>query len=91
VFRDMVERVREYDFAPSVEGASQMLVRKTLTTNAAIATVHNAVEVVGGSALFRRVGLERLLRDIQGAPFHPLPERKQFAFSARVLLGLPPV
>lgn len=90
-FREMVELAREYDFEPNVERASQMLVRKTIVTKALIATVNAAVEVVGGSALFRRVGLERLLRDVQGAPFHPLPEKKQLAFTARVALGLPPI
>jgi alkylation response protein AidB-like acyl-CoA dehydrogenase len=67
------------------------LIRKTLTANAVIATVNKAVEVVGGSALFRSVGLERLWRDIQGAAFHPLPEKKQLAFTARVTLGMPPM
>jgi alkylation response protein AidB-like acyl-CoA dehydrogenase len=90
-FREMVELACEYDFEPKVERASQMLVRKTIATKALIATVNHAVEVVGGSALFRRFGLERLLRDVQGAPFHPLPEKKQLAFSARVTLGLSPV
>jgi alkylation response protein AidB-like acyl-CoA dehydrogenase len=90
-FREMVELAREYDFDPNVERASQMLVRKTITTKAVLATVNAAIEVVGGSALFRRVGIERLLRDVQGAPFHPLPEKKQLAFTARVALGLPPV
>jgi alkylation response protein AidB-like acyl-CoA dehydrogenase len=46
---------------------------------------------VGGSAFYRRRGLERLLRDVQGAQFHPLSEKKQHIFTARVALGLPPV
>jgi acyl-CoA dehydrogenase len=90
-FREMVQLTHEYDFAPEIERASQMLVRKTLTTNALIATVQAAIEVAGGSAMFRRVGIERLLRDVQGAPFHPLPERKQLVFTGRVALGLSPV
>jgi acyl-CoA dehydrogenase len=90
-FREMVELTRNYDFTPNVERASQMLARKTIATKALIETVNAAVEVVGGSALFRRTGIERLLRDVQGAPFHPLPEKKQLAFTARVALGLPPV
>jgi acyl-CoA dehydrogenase len=90
-FRDMVELARELDFAPELERASQMMIRKTLVTNALLATVQSAVELVGGSALFRRTGIERLLRDVQGAPFHPLPEKKQQQFSARVALGLPPI
>jgi alkylation response protein AidB-like acyl-CoA dehydrogenase len=68
-----------------------MLTRKTIAANAAIATVNKAVETVGGTALFRSLGIERLWRDVQGAPFHPLPEKKQLVFSGRVALGLAPV
>jgi alkylation response protein AidB-like acyl-CoA dehydrogenase len=90
-FREMVELAREYDFDPSPERASQVLARKTITTNGVLATVRCALEVTGGAALFRSMGFERLLRDVQGAPFHPLPEKKQQVFTARVALGLPPV
>ncbi|HEX6243886.1 MAG TPA: acyl-CoA dehydrogenase family protein [Polyangiales bacterium] len=90
-FREMVELAREYDFEPSTERASQLLVRKTLAANAVRTTLESAVELVGGSALFRSQGIERLMRDAAGAPFHPLPEKKQQQFTARVALGLPPV
>ena len=90
-WRDMVAITNDYEVDPSVELANRMLIRKTIATNAAIATVSKAMEVVGGSAFFRRTGLERLLRDIQGAPFHPLPEKKQLEFSGRVALGLSPI
>lgn len=90
-FREMVEITNDYDFKPEVDLANRMLIRKTIAANGAIATVNKAVEVVGGSALFRRVGLERLWRDVQGAQFHPLPEKKQHLFSGRVALGLSPV
>jgi acyl-CoA dehydrogenase len=88
--RDMVAIANDYDFAPSDERASRSLVRKTIIANAAIATVSKAVELVGGGAFYRRLGLEQLLRDVQGAQFHPLPEKKQQDFTARVTLGLPP-
>jgi len=90
-FREMIEIANNFDFAPKTEDADRMLIRKTIAANATIATVNKAVEVVGGSALFRNVGIERLWRDVQGAAFHPLPEKKQLAFSGRVALGLPPV
>ena len=90
-FREMIEIAANFDFAPSTEDANRQLIRKTIAANAVIATVNKAVEVVGGGALFRNVGIERLWRDIQGAQFHPLPEKKQLAFSGRVALGLPPI
>jgi alkylation response protein AidB-like acyl-CoA dehydrogenase len=89
--REMFEITNDYDIEPTVEHASRTLVRKTIAANAAMATVAKAVELVGGGAFFRRQGLERLLRDVQGAQFHPLPEKKQLDFTARVALGLPPV
>jgi alkylation response protein AidB-like acyl-CoA dehydrogenase len=90
-WREMVEITNDYDIQPTDQHASRMLIRKTLTANAARATVAKAVEVVGGSAFYRASNLERLLRDVQGAPFHPLPEKKQLAFTGRVALGLSPV
>ena len=90
-FREMIELANGFDFEPNTERANRVLVRKTIAANACIATVNKAVELVGGSALFRNVGIERLWRDVQGAPFHPLPEKKQLAFTGRVALGLSPV
>lgn len=88
---DMIDNARGYDFEPTVERANRALIGKTLTTRAAQLTVQKAVEVVGGGALHRRHELERLLRDVQGAPFHPLPEKKQLLWSARASLGLSPI
>jgi acyl-CoA dehydrogenase len=90
-FRELVENANNYEFEPKVELANRALIRKTIAANACLATAHKAIEVVGGTALFRRAGLERLWRDVQGAAFHPLPEKKQLVFSGRVALGLPPV
>lgn len=90
-WREMVANANDYDFEPKDELASRSLVRKTIATNAAMATVAKAIELVGGSAYYRRSELERLFRDIQGAQFHPLPEKKQLEFTGRVSLGLSPV
>ena len=75
----------------SIDRANRALIRKTIATQALLATADTAVEVVGGGALFRKHELERLRRDLQGMPFHPLPAKKQHAFTARVVLGMPPV
>jgi acyl-CoA dehydrogenase len=88
-WRDMLAISNDYDLLPTLDHANRMLVRKTITANAVKATVAKALEVVGGSGYFRRLGLERLLRDVEGAAFHPLPEKKQLEFSGKVALGLP--
>lgn len=90
-WREMVELTNDYDVEPTLDHANRILIRKTLLAQAVQATVAKAIEVVGGSAFFRSLGLERALRDVQGASFHPLPEKKQLAFTGRVALGLPPV
>lgn len=90
-FREMIELTQGYDFEPEVERASRMLVRKTIATNAIYASVNKAVELIGGQSLFRSGIMERLWRDVQGARFHPLPEKQQLVFTGRVELGLPPV
>ena len=90
-WQDMVRITNDYDVAPSLDHANRMLVRKTLSANAALAVAAKAVELTGGSALFRPMGIERLFRDLQGSPFHPLPEKKQLIFTGRVAAGLSPV
>jgi alkylation response protein AidB-like acyl-CoA dehydrogenase len=82
---DMVRLVNEFDFAPLDSQGNAILVRKTLVANACIATVHKAMEVMGGRSLFRKTELERLFRDVQGAPFHPLPEKTQHYFTGNLL------
>ena len=58
---------------------------------AAIQTVELAVEAVGGAAFYRSCPLERLVRDVRAAHFHPMQELRQYEFSGRIALGLDPV
>jgi acyl-CoA dehydrogenase len=44
-----------------------------------------------GGAYFRNTGIERLLRDVHGAPYHPLQAKRQHRFAGRVALGLDPL
>ena len=55
------------EFAPSPALASKVLVRKTIAANAVIATAEKALETAGGSGLYRKLGLERLLRQVMAA------------------------
>jgi alkylation response protein AidB-like acyl-CoA dehydrogenase len=88
---ELVANCDDYAFDAAVERANRALICKTIATNALLATVNKALEVIGGGGLFRAHALERLFRDIQGSRFHPLPEKKQLAFTGRVALGLSPV
>jgi alkylation response protein AidB-like acyl-CoA dehydrogenase len=79
-----------YDFEPALERSNRALIYKTLAARALLTTVEKSMELAGGASFFRSFGLERLFRDIQGARFHPLPERRQMAFTGRLALGLEP-
>ena len=87
----MVANADDCKFDNTVENANAALVRKTIISKAVRKTVDKALEAAGGSAYFRRVGLEQLVRDSFASQFHPLPEKKQTHFSGRLALGLDPV
>lgn len=88
---DMVRRANDLDFVPALETADAMLVRKSIVAKAVLTTAEKALETTGGAGFYRQLGLERLLRDLHGAQFHPLPEKRQQLFSGRVALGLDPI
>jgi acyl-CoA dehydrogenase len=73
---------------PGPETTNAVTTARTLAGRAAIRTVEKAMDVVGGSAFYRRLGLERLLRDVQGARYHPLQEKAQLRYAGRLALGL---
>ena len=87
----MVATCNDWDFAPTSETANAILVRKTIAANAIIATAEKALEATGGAGFYRKLGLERLLRDAHGAQFHPLPEKRQQDFTGRLAMGLEPI
>lgn len=88
---DMVARAGGGRFEATTALAETILVRKTIASNAVLATGEKAMELAGGRGFYRDFGLERLLRDLHGARYHPLPEKEQQMFSARLALGLEPV
>lgn len=73
---------------PNPDTSNEMVIRRTLVAQTALATVDKAMEVAGGAAFFRDFGLERLFRDIQGARYHPLTPKRQLDFTGRYTLGL---
>jgi acyl-CoA dehydrogenase len=83
------EQVRLAETAePGPETTSRAMIARTLSGRAAILTVERAMEVAGGAAFYRALGLERAFRDVQGARFHPLQEKPQLRYSGRLALGL---
>jgi alkylation response protein AidB-like acyl-CoA dehydrogenase len=87
----MIDLCANYAFTPDVATANAALIRKTIAAQSLIAAVEKAAEAVGGSSFLRTSALERLLRDIHGAQFHPLHAKRQHRFSGRVAFGLDPV
>jgi alkylation response protein AidB-like acyl-CoA dehydrogenase len=81
LWRDMIRLTNEFNFQPINTQGNEILIRKTLVANACITTVNKAMEVVGGRSFFRKMELERLFRDVQAAPFHPLSEKNQQYFT----------
>jgi alkylation response protein AidB-like acyl-CoA dehydrogenase len=73
---------------PGAETTSRTFAARTLAGDAAIRTVECAMEVVGGTALFRARGIERAFRDIQGARYHALRREPQLRLAGRIALGL---
>jgi alkylation response protein AidB-like acyl-CoA dehydrogenase len=89
--REMVETAADYEFAPTEQTANAVLIRKTVAARSSMQAAEKALEVVGGAGFFRGLGFERLLRDVHGVQFHPLPEKRQLLFTGRLALGLEPV
>lgn len=85
LWQDMLKLTNEYNFQPVNTQANEILIRKTTVANACIATVTKAMEVVGGRSFFRKLELERLFRDVQAAPFHPLSEKNQHYFTGHFM------
>src|SRR5262245_5433599 len=60
---------------PGPETTSAMMCRRTIVANAVIRAGEKALELGGGAGFFRSAGLERCFRDLQGARYHPVPEK----------------
>lgn len=71
---------------PSFETTNQIMTGRTLVSKAVLNVADLAMEVVGGSAFYRKLGLEKLFRDLQGARYHPLREDAQRKLSGQLAL-----
>ncbi len=89
--QSMVDLCADYTFPADKANANAIAIRKTVATQSLMLAVDKALEAVGGAGIYRSVGLERLVRDIHAAQFHPLQPRRQYRFTGRFALGLDPV
>lgn len=56
----------------TVDTFPDLVATKDVVTRSAVDIVQRCLQLVGGAALWRRLPLERYLRDVQGGPLHPL-------------------
>lgn len=88
---EMIRLANDGDFEPSVESTAATLSCKTNAAKAAENVVRKSMELIGGRSYFRTGSIERLLRDVTAAQFHPLQPKPQQRFTGRVALGLDPI
>jgi alkylation response protein AidB-like acyl-CoA dehydrogenase len=88
--RESIEICADYAFAPEKATFNAVAIRKTIAVQAMMAAVEKALETVGGGGIFRSMGLERLVRDMHAAQFHPMQTKRQHRFTGRAALGLDP-
>jgi acyl-CoA dehydrogenase len=72
---------------PGPAASNAMMCRRTIFVKAVIQAAEKALELGGGAGFYRSAGLERCFRDIQGARYHPIPEKPQTQLTGRFLLG----
>jgi alkylation response protein AidB-like acyl-CoA dehydrogenase len=76
--------------APGHATTNRAFIGRALVARAAIATVEHAMEVCGGAAFYRDLGMERLFRDVQGARYHPLTDSVQRDYAGCIALDVDP-
>ncbi|PSB16094.1 acyl-CoA dehydrogenase [filamentous cyanobacterium CCP2] len=72
---------------PGFEITNQIMTGRTLVAKAVLNVADLAMEITGGSAFYRKLGLEKLFRDVQGVRYHPLREEAQRKLSGQIALG----
>ncbi len=85
-WKAMYERTNDFDFQPNQKTTAEMVTLKTNVTDNCIQTVQQAMEGLGGQSFYQKNELERLFRDVQAAPFHPMPKWDQYAYTGKHLL-----
>jgi len=83
----MVRTANDFKTTPTLETALGNLQDKSILTEFTRLSAQSAMEALGGYGYFRKVGLERLYRDLLAGEFHPLQAHKMESFAGKVILG----
>ena len=73
---------------PSAETTHRMMTLKGIIGRSAMEVGTRALDVAGGAGFHRAAGLEQRFRDLQGARYHPLSDRRQQVFAGKMALGV---
>lgn len=83
----LIANAKGLDVKPDSKTASHALQAKTLITKHGRECAQAAMEALGGYSYFKKVGLERLYRDLLACEFHPMQAGKQKEMLGNFLLG----
>ena len=89
VLRGLVDEIGD-DVTPSPEQFTRVMLAKRSITGNVRAAADRMMEAAGGAAYARRFPLERALRDLGGAPFHPLTGEQTRRIGGAAAMGLDP-
>lgn len=73
---------------PSADNFAATALAKRELGERVLAAAEAAVAAVGGAAFHRRTGLEQALRDLRGAPFHPVEGDTALVYAGRHAMGI---
>lgn len=83
--QDMIALVDDLQFDPSLERATDVLVRKSILAENVVATCEQSAAIVGAAGFLRSSEIERLLRDARAAAMHPMPTDQLYVHKGELL------
>lgn len=86
-FESLVSNAKDLNAKPDSASASRALQAKSIITKHGRECAQIAMEALGGYSYFKKVGIERLYRDIMAGEFHPMQAGKQKELLGKYLLG----
>lgn len=73
--------------APSAESINDVMFGRRAVEADVLLTAELVMEAAGGPGFYRKAGLERRFRDIQGARYHPMRREVQQTYAGAMALG----